>query len=150
MPVADTFEIVTFVLPPFVRVTSCVLTCPMTAFANDTLLGLTVSIDVLATPAPPTGIARGELGALLTRDTEPETLPVEVGANATLNEALPPSLIVTGSVQPEVLTPDPVTFACVIVTVAPVAFVRFMLCVSRVPTVTFPKLTVDGVAFRPD
>lgn len=150
VPEADTFDIVTFVLPPFVRVTSCVLTCPMTAFAKDTLLGLTVSIDVLAVPDAPTGIESGEFGALLTRETEPETLPVEAGANATLKDALPPALIVTGNDQPDVLTPVPDELACVMVTAALVAFVRLMLCVSRDPTATFPKLTVDGVAFSAD
>jgi hypothetical protein len=54
-------------------------------------------------------IVNGELGALLTSETEPLTAPADVGANTALNEDFPPAPIVSGVVMPVMLKPAPET-----------------------------------------
>jgi len=64
-------------------------------------------------------IDSGELGALLTNEMDPETLPLVVGANTALNVALLPAPMLIGSAGiPLMLKPLPVTLACEIETAA--------------------------------
>jgi hypothetical protein len=56
-------------------------------------------------------MARGEPGALVTSDTEPVTLPEELGANIALNVVVLPGAIVTGTTRPLMLKPVPDTLA---------------------------------------
>ena len=69
---------------------------------------LAVSDIVVDAPVPETGIAVGELAALLTSDTAPVTAPAPVGENATLKVVLPPLAIVAGTASPVMLNPAPV------------------------------------------
>src|SRR3989442_9162839 len=64
------------------------------------------------TPVPLRAIVLGELGALLTRETLPDTLPVAVGANCTLNVLDCPAARVSGKVSPLMLKPAPVKVPC--------------------------------------
>lgn len=84
---------------------------PTTTLPNERLVVLAVSDIVVDAPVPDTGIAVGELAALLTSDTEPDTAPAPVGANATLKVVLPPLAIVAGSASLVMLNPAPVTDA---------------------------------------
>jgi hypothetical protein len=95
---------------------------------------------------PLSEIASGEFGALLASEIEPLTAPAEVGAKATLNEVLPPELIVTGVVRPWMLKPVPVTEADVIVTAAVPPLVSVIGVVFVLPVVTLPNATDVGFA----
>src|SRR5258708_33823840 len=74
--------------PGFSPVIVCVLVTPTAAFPKATLEGITVISGF--TPVPLRGIVAGELVAVLTTLTLPETLPVAVGAkSATIARPLP-------------------------------------------------------------
>ena len=51
----------------------------------------------------------------------------------------------SGSDKVLVLNPLPVTLTCVIVSVPVPLFVNWIVCVLGEPTVTFPKLALEGV-----
>jgi hypothetical protein len=107
-PVTFTDEIVTVEFPPFVSTTFCEPLLPTVTLPNERLVVLAVSDIDVDTPVPETGIAVGELAALLTSDTEPVTAPAPDGANATLKVALPPLATVVGTASPLMLNPAPV------------------------------------------
>ena len=96
-------------------------------------------------PLPVNEIASGELGPLLTRETDPLTFEVEVGENVTLKVALPPAAIVVGTARPLMPKPVPDTFAWEIVTPAVPLFFRLIVWVLVLPMATLPKLTLAGV-----
>ena len=65
----------------------------------------------------------GDVGALLTNDTLPFTLPLAVGTNFNVKLELLPAATVNGSVRPLVLNSDePLMFAAVTVKLAPPVF----------------------------
>ena len=111
VPVAVTLETVTFEFPVFVSVALKEPVPPTFTFPKLRLVGFAPSRKVAATPVPLSGIASGEPGALLTKETEPVTLTAVVGAKAALNVVLPPAAIVTGTVRPEMVKPAPETVA---------------------------------------
>src|SRR5215831_2432480 len=115
-PVGVTFAIVTFEFPLLVNVTLKVLLLPSCTLPKLKLVGLTPSNWVEASPLPLKEMASGEVGPLLTRETDPLTLEVDAGENATLKVALPPAAMVAGPERPLRLKPVPDTFACEIVT----------------------------------
>jgi hypothetical protein len=75
-------------------------------------------------PVPETVTVAGELLALLTNATEPDTAPAEVGANVTVAVTLPPAAIVVPVVTPETLIPAPDGLIAEMVAVALPAFVN--------------------------
>jgi hypothetical protein len=87
----------------------------------------------------------GEFGALLVRVTLPLAVPVDVGANATVNVELLPELIVSGTASPLILKALGETVTCVIVRFAVPELLRVIVCDALVPVVTLPKLTLEGV-----
>ena len=117
-PVTFTVPIVTVELPPLVSTTFCELLLPTVTFPNATPFVLAVSDIVVATPVPESGIAVGEVAALLVSDIDPETAPAPVGANATLKVVFPPLAIVAGNASPLMLNPVPVADAAETVNVA--------------------------------
>lgn len=84
----------------------CVLVTPTATFPKATLEGLTEIIGFTAVPL--TGIVAGELVAVLTTLTLPETLPAAVGANLAVSERLWPAARVAAPEKPLTLNPDPV------------------------------------------
>ena len=86
----------------------------------------------------------GELGALLTSETLPDTLPVAVGANCTLKVLDCPAARVSGRVRPVMLKPVPETVSCETLTVALPVFVSATLWVLVLANVTLPKLMFEG------
>jgi hypothetical protein len=110
-PVALTVPIITVELPLFVSVTGCELLLPIATLPKIKLVELALSDIVDETPVPESGIAVGELAALLNSVIEPETEPAPVGANATLKVVLPPLAIVAGTASPLMLNPAPVAEA---------------------------------------
>src|SRR3979490_3102158 len=104
-------EIVTFELPVFVSVVFSELVPPTFTFPKIKFVGFALRRKVAATPVPVREMARGEPGALVSSDTEPVTLPEELGANIALNVVVLPGAIVTGTTRPVMLKPVPDTLA---------------------------------------
>jgi len=123
-----TCEIVTLVFPLFVMVTFWELELPTLMPVKLKLVGLAESVTVAAVPVPLRATAFGELGALLVMLTLPVKLPAVVGANRTLNVAVPPAEIVAGVISPLTLKAAPVTDNCLIVREAVPVFVTVKLC----------------------
>jgi len=145
-PVALTPEMVTFVFPLFVSTTLSELVVPSFTLPKLKLVGLAPSTRLVATPVPPKGIVSGELGALLTSATDPDTPPELDGVKTTLNVAVFPPATVNGALNPEVLKPVPVTAACEIVRLALPPFETVMVWELLLPTTTLPKAALDGAA----
>jgi hypothetical protein len=143
-PVIVTPEIVTFEFPLFVSVAPNELLLPTFTFPKLRLVGLAASKNVAATPVPVKGMAKGELGALLSSETEPVALPEVLGAKTALNAMLFPAAIVVGTARPVMLKPGPETFAWEIVRLALPELVNVMVCVLGVAITTFPKPTLAG------
>jgi hypothetical protein len=145
-PATLTLEMLMFVFPLFVTVVASELLVVKSTIPKGKLLGFAPSRAVAAVPVPLNGIARGELGASLTSETDPLTAPAVVGAKAMLNDVLPPAAIVVGKGRPVVLKPAPNTLACVIVKPAVPLFVSLIVCELMLPVITLPKLALDGFA----
>ncbi len=94
---------------------------------------------------PLRAIVAGDPGALLVMEMLPEALPATVGANVAISVVLSPGLRVIGTVNPLMLKPDPDALSVEIVRGPFPEFVRVILCVALLPTVTLPKLTLDGL-----
>jgi hypothetical protein len=96
-------------------------------------------------PVPDKVAGDGVFEALLVNDKLPETLPVIEGAKAILKLALWPDVIVNGKAIPLSMNPVPINVSEVIVRSPLVAF-RVPPCPGLVtPTLTVPKVKVDGV-----
>src|SRR5580698_9870479 len=143
-PVTVTAEMVTVALPPFVSVMVCELFVPVATLPNAAVVGVAASCACV--PVPLKLIVVGELGALLTIEMLPLTLPADVGANFALNVVLSPAPKVSGVVNPLMLRPAPDTVALEIVRLAVPEFVNVMDWVPLLPTATDPKLTLEGLA----
>src|SRR5208283_2428619 len=111
-------EIVTLAFPVLVMVTLCWAELPVFTLPKLKLLELRETAAVAATPVPVKGTVAGELGALLTSETPPETLPADCGTNCTLNVLEDPGLRESGSPTELVEKPLPVTLNCEIVSSA--------------------------------
>ena len=139
-------EMVTLVLPLFVRVAVSELLLPTLTLPKLKLDVLRPKSFVAASPVPLSAIASGEFGALLVRFTEPLTAPAVVGAKTALKVADLPAAILSGVLMPIVLKPEPVTVTPEIVTVALPPLVRLIVCELLVPATTFPNAALLGVA----
>src|SRR5713226_2156141 len=135
----------TLELPVSVSVTVCAALLPKFTLPKLRLVGFAVSRKVAVTPVPLRAIASGELGALLTSETAPVTLPAALGVKPTLNVALLPAAMVTGAVMPVRLKSLPDTVAWEIVTLALPVLDSLMVCELLVPVTTLPKLALEGI-----
>ena len=97
------------------------------------------------TPLPERAIW-GELVALLATDTLPLSVPPATGAKPTLKVALCPAAKVIGVVRPLAVKPLPATASCETVTLELPVLVRATVLLLLLPTLTFPKLTLVGLA----
>ena len=122
-----TWEMVTLVFPLFVTVTFWELELPTLIPVKLKLVGLAESVTVAAVPVPLKATVVGEPGALLVMLTLPLRLAAVVGANKTLNVAVPPAGTVAGVVSPLTLKALPITDNCVIVRAAVPVFVTVKL-----------------------
>ena len=105
-------EIVTLEFPVLVIVTFCVgEEVPVVTFPKLRLwlagLMLSVSVAAAAVPVRVTGV--GEVGALLTIEMLPETVPARVGRKLTVMVVCWPAFTLNGSVNPLTLKAAPVT-----------------------------------------
>ena len=101
----EAWDTVRMPVPGFWTVMVCVFVTPTVTLPKLTLEGVTEIKGF--TPAPLREMVAGELVALLTTLTVPETLPAAAGANATLNEAVCPADRVTGKLIADRLNPVP-------------------------------------------
>ena len=69
-----------------------------------------------------------------------------VGENVALKEVLCPGLRVSGAVMPLMVNPVPEALAAEMVTLAVPELVNVTVCDPLLPTKTFPKLTLAGLA----
>src|SRR5260370_18170763 len=84
-PVTVTPEMVTLEFPLLVSVTGNPLLPPTFTLPKLRLVGLAPSRKVAATPLPLSGMVRGEPGASLTTETEPQTLTAPIRLPPPLN-----------------------------------------------------------------
>jgi hypothetical protein len=75
----------------------------------------------------------------------PDTLPADFGVKSTVKVALCEGFKVSGNVNPLMLKLELLADACVTVTADPPEFVRLMLCVWLLPTMTLPKDSALGL-----
>ena len=145
-PEAVTPEIVTFAFPLLVRVTLKLLLLPILTLPNAKLVGFAPNSCVADTPVPLSGITSGEPGVSLVKDTDPVTLPTELGSKPTPKVLLLPGAMVRGVVKPVVLNPAPETLAEETVRFVVPVFLSEIACELLLSVTTFPKLTLDGAA----
>jgi len=143
LPATLSCETVRLALPVFVRVTVCELLLPTATAPKLTLDGATVSCGCV--PVPLRAMVVGEPDAFVASEMLPEALPEEVGVKTALNVVLLPGEIVWAE-KPVTLNPLPATLSCETVRFALPVFVRVTVCELLPPTLTLPKLTLDGVS----
>ena len=93
---------------------------------------------------PLSGIAVGEVGALLTSVRLLEKLAPDAGVKPTVKAVDFPGANVSGRARPLTLNPVPSPENCVMLRLAPPVLVRVTVCEVVWPTVTVPKLTLPG------
>src|SRR5712691_811616 len=141
-PVKLPCAMVKLALPELVKVRFCTPLLPTSTLPKLTLGGVTESCG--CTPVPLRAMVLGELGALLTNETLPDTLPVVAGPNCTLKVLDCPAARVSGRFSPVMLKPVPETVTCEMLTAALPVFVSTTLWVLVVAAVTLPKLMFEG------
>src|SRR3989442_1675377 len=143
-PVKLPCAMVKLALPELVNVRLCARVLPTSTLPKLTLGGVTESCG--CTPVPLRAMVLGELGALLTSERLPDTLPVAVGANCTLKVLDCPAPRVSGKVSPLMLKPGPVKPPWETVKLALPVLLKPRACTLVLPTVKFPKATLAGLA----
>ena len=144
-PVIPTFETVTLDPPVFVIVS---LKDPLLAtltLPKLRLVGLAASAPG-AKPVADTGTVKVGFVAVDGTVRFPLTAPADVGANDTVNVALFPPFSVRGVVIPLKLNPAPVIPTLETVMLDPPVFVIVSLSDPLLPTLTFPKPRLVGLA----
>ena len=82
--------------------------------------------------------------ALLTTETLPAKLPVEAGANVTVNEVDCPAARLRGNAIEEVVKPAPLAVICEMETLELPVFEMVTPCVAVVPVARLPKASDAG------
>jgi hypothetical protein len=137
---------VTLEFPVLVMVTPCVAEEPSFTLPKAMLFVLNVRSSVAATPVPLKLITVGEPGALLTNEILPVTEPAADGWKTALNVLDFPAFTDNGRLSPLVLKPEPLTFACVIVSTPFPGLLTWNVWEFDEPTVTLPKFALVGVS----
>ena len=129
----------------FVTVAFCELLLPTFTFPKLKLGGLMprVKVAAIAVPLRPTGV--GDVGALLTMEMLPGTVPTAVGRKPTVIVVCCPAFTFIGSVNPLTLKAEPVSLTCVIVSVAVPVFLMIKGWDKLLPTTPFRKLIEVGL-----
>jgi hypothetical protein len=106
------------------------------------------STEWALTPLPASVTTLGEFEASLVIERLPLALPVASGLKVALKAELCPPDRVRGRERPLRPKPLPLAVACEMMTLIVPALVSVTLCVLLVPTLTFPKLILVGLAVR--
>ena len=97
-------------------------------------------------PVPARETIVGELVALLDTETLPLAFPAVVGANATFNVAVWLGVRIVPALTPLALKPAPEAVTLEMVTLELPVFVRVAANVLLLPSLTFPKFKLVGLA----
>lgn len=145
-PVVVTLEIVMLEFPLFVSVVVNELLLPSFTLPKDRLDGFALSERVGLDPVPERLIVSDDGVPFVFSVMLPvDGLPA-VGVKIALKVVLPPAAIVVEVERPVWLNPAPETLTEVSCRVAFPLFFRVTVCELLLPTVTVPKLTLDGFA----
>src|SRR2546427_785782 len=138
------WAMVKLALPELVKVRVCTPVLPTSTLPKLTLGGATESIrrPPISPRVPVTALFR----SLLTSEMLPDTLPVAVGANCTLKVLDCPGGRMSGKLSPLMLKPGPVAPPRETVRLTLPVLLKLTACVLLLPTVTFPKATLAGLA----
>ena len=133
------------VLLLFVSVTFCLLlvlpTASVPRFRDE---GLAESCPVCAVPVPLRATTVGDVGALLTKDKLPVTLPEAEGTKSTVIVPDPPAATVIGRDSPTVAKPARVMFAALMERAVLPGFETVSDCFPLLPTLTLPNGRLPG------
>jgi len=144
-PLSRTCEMETLEFPVLVTVKLCVELVPVVRLPKLSEADEAESCNVAAMPVPLIGTTRGEFGVLLISVMLPDAAPAEVGAKPTLNVEEPPAGMERGRVSPLEVNPVPEREAWVTLSAAVPGFLMVRVWELLTPTVTLPKLTVEGM-----
>ena len=147
-PIKVACETVTLLVPVFVRVTFSALLLPTTMLPKLRLTGLAVRRWVTLLAVPASDILAGEFVALLATEMLPLNVPAEAAVKVALKVPALPGCKVSGKEMPLVPKPVPATVTRDTVTLPVPVFVRVTFSVPLLPTLTFPKLRLRGLALR--
>jgi hypothetical protein len=143
----DAADIVRFWELVFVTVSACVWLLPIGTLPKLKVLGFAVRLPLVrlpgAAPVPESAIFTGSPPA---KAKLPLALPTVVGLNTIWKLTLCCGNRVKGRVKPVVLKPEPVTVACVTVTLELLVLASTSVWLWAVPVCTAPKLMLAGVA----
>jgi hypothetical protein len=125
-----------------VRVTFCKAEdVPVVTSPKFRLVGLMPRVSVAEIPVPIRATEVGELGALLTIEMFPDTVPTAVGWKTTVIVVCVPAFTLKGTENPLTLnSADPDLVTWVIVNVAVPVLVMINTWDKLVPTTSFPRL----------
>ena len=138
----------TFALPVLVMVTLWIgEEVPVVTFPKLKLTGLMSRVRVGAIPEPLRATEVGEVAALLTIETFPDTDTTLVGRKATVIVLFCPAFTFRGREKPLALNAAPVTVTCVRVSVAVPVLEITNACDKLVPVTAFPKLMDVGLTW---
>lgn len=144
-PVTVALETVTLREPEFSNFTVCELIVPMGTLPKLALAGVAVNADA-PTPSPLSPIVVGEFVALLVTLALPVTIPTVFGANVTSTIAVCPGASTVPLFKPLVVIPAPLGVIPESVMLEVPVFFKATAKVCELPTVSFPKLKLAGVA----
>jgi len=106
------------------------------------------AVRAACVPFPASEMTSGEFVAVESIVMLPETLPLAVGANPTVKDAVDPAAMVCPALIPVALKPAPAAVTLLIVSVAFPKFVSVIVSVLLLPTTTLLKLKLPGFAPR--
>lgn len=138
-------ETVALLPPTFVNVIDWVLLVPTGTFEKLAVVGVAENDPGLPdeeaepTPVPAKGSVTDPLEALLVKTSDALDAPATVGANFTITTILWPGVIVTGSVNPIRLKPEPLTYPCENTT-----FALPVLSMEKLWELLLPRLTLPN------
>ena len=145
VPLAVTAETVRLDPPLLVKVSDKLELLPSCTLPKPTLVGFAVSAPRV-TPVPESGMLKVGFEPLDVMAMLPLAAPLPVGANITVNDALWPALNVKGKAKPLRVKPLPVRVARETVRLDAPELVRVADCVWLLPTWTFAKPMLLGLA----
>lgn len=110
VPAKVSFDTLMDAFPVFVRVTACLLLAPGETLPKATAEGFADKLRLCEMPVPATGTLTGV--ELLPMLTVPAAFPATAGEKRTVRAMELPGVTVTGSAEPLILNPVPVTVVC--------------------------------------
>jgi hypothetical protein len=144
-PLTVAREIVTLLEPEFSNFTVCEFVVPIGTLPKLALAGVAVKADS-PTPSPLSPIVTGESFALLVTFKLPVTLPTTFGANVTSTIVVCPGASTVPLFPPLAVIPAPLVVIPESVTLEVPVFLNVTAKVCELPTFSFAKLKLAGVA----